>query len=67
MDRVAGISTESVGTFHELGVRDAASQDRDGHPVFAVRRLSEDFVEVLFGDGIWVLSSPADITPGCGS
>ncbi|MGH3412110.1 MAG: hypothetical protein ACRDPH_03415 [Marmoricola sp.] len=63
MDRVAGISTDPKGIFHALSVRDAASLDREGQPIFAVRRLDAEAVEVLMRDGVWMLASPGDVSP----
>lgn len=66
MEPVAGVSSVPVAIFRAITVRDASAHARDGDPVFAVRRLGEDLLEVLFGDGIWMLCAPSDIEPSPG-
>jgi hypothetical protein len=61
MEPVAGVSSESVATFRAISTRDAAAVQRDGEPVFAIRGLDSDTVEVLFGDGLWMLAGPEDV------
>lgn len=61
MEPVAGVSSTPIGIFRARSIRDAAALGRDGAPVFAVRRLDADTVEVLFGDGQWMLAAPSDV------
>lgn len=61
MEPVAGISSKPIGTFRAITVRDGWAHERDGDPVYSVRALKENLVEVLFGDGIWMLCSPTDV------
>lgn len=61
MDRLAGISSTPVGTFRAVDTRDGEAHRRDGEPVFSVRRLDDETVEVLFGDGRWMLCAPTDV------
>lgn len=65
MEPTAGVSSTPVAIFRARSVRDAASLERDALPVFSVRQLTSEGVEVLFGDGIWLLASPVDLdVPG---
>lgn len=59
--RLASIDGRPVGVFHAISVRDGASVERDGDPVYAVRVLNARVVEVLFGDGIWMLCGHGDV------
>lgn len=61
--RLASIDGRPVGVFHTISARDGASVKRDGNPVFAIRELNTRVVEVLFGDGIWLLCGHGDIEP----
>ena len=61
---LAGISSRQIATFHALSVRDAEALRRDGEPVFDVRNLDAQAVEVLFGDGVWMLADLTDLTNG---
>lgn len=61
-------SRRPVGTFHAVSVQDAASQERDGQPVYEVRALAtsdgRELCEVCFADGAWLLADPErDVVP----
>lgn len=61
MDPVAGVSSIPIGTFHAIHTRDGVAHRRDGESVFSIRRLDDETVEVLFGDGRWMLCAPTDV------
>ena len=63
MDPLTGVSSTSVGTFRAIDTRDGEAHYRDGEPVFAVRGLDHETVEVLFGDGRWMLCALTDVEP----
>jgi hypothetical protein len=63
MESVTGISSHSTLILRAVSVRDWEALRRDGEPVFAVRQLDTDTVEVLFGDGMWMLAAQEDVSP----
>jgi hypothetical protein len=61
--RLAPIDGQPVGFFHAVAVRDGASVERDGDPIYALRELNDQLFEVLFADGVWMLCGEQDIEP----
>lgn len=52
------------GWFHALSTRDGEALRRDGEPFYQSNELTysrEKVVEVLFGDGTWMIAAPADL------
>jgi hypothetical protein len=62
-----------LGTFHARSTRAAAAHARDGQVYALVNELGsgptgqQDEVDVLLGDGVWMLASREDVTPFTGS
>jgi hypothetical protein len=56
---------EALGLFHVVSTRDGEAQARDGEPFYALNPLDsqrdEEIVEIQFGDGFWMLATPADL------
>jgi hypothetical protein len=57
---------DAVGVFHAVSTRDGEAQAREGQAFYAINRLDsqahEAIVEILFGDGVWMLAIPADLS-----
>lgn len=56
---------EALGVFHAVSTRDGEAQARDGQAFYALNSLDsqgdEEIVEIQFGDGLWMLATPADL------
>ena len=57
------MSSVPIGRFRAHSTRDGEALARDGHPYYAINRLSEtskpdgerDLFEIRFADGLWML------------
>jgi hypothetical protein len=56
---------EALGVFHAVSTRDGEAQARAGQAFYALNPLAsqteEAIVEIQFGDGFWMLATPADL------
>ena len=56
---------EALGVFHAVSTRDGEAEARDGQAFYALNpldsQMNEPVVEIRFGDGIWMLSTPTDL------
>lgn len=56
---------EPVGVFHAVSTHDGEADARDGQFFYALNlldtRSAEAIVEILFGDGCWMLAAQDDL------
>jgi hypothetical protein len=61
----ASVQISPLGHFRAREVRDGEALKRDGEPFFQIHRLrtkdGRPLFEILFGDGLWMLASEADL------
>lgn len=60
-------SVRPLGIYRARTLRDGESMRRDGQPYVLMNRLPSTSdapsIEVMFGDGEWLLATPADLDP----